>query len=66
MELHGDGEQQLCVIKAKIFITKSGVKMRTKPHLHQLIPVNGTTFSLVKTRENLKWPPIVNCKALGA
>ena len=65
-KLNGDGEIQLFVTKGKTYITRSGVKKRTKPRWLEPIPVNGTTFDLVKTWDTLQWPPTVNGKALGA
>ena len=44
-KLNGDGEQQLFVTKGKTYITRSGIKKRTKPRWLEPIPVNGTTFN---------------------
>ena len=61
-----DGMPQLRVIKGKTFTTRSGVKEETEPRWLEAVAVNGSTFDLVEGWEQLKLPPTVSGKTLGA
>ena len=53
-------------MKPWTFNTRSGVKEETEPRWLEPVPVNGTTFDLVDGWDQLKLPPTVNGKSLGA
>ena len=61
-----DGEPQLRVTKGKTYNTRGGVKEETDPRWLEAVAVDGTTFDLVENWDQLKLPPIVSGKTLGA
>ena len=61
-----DGEPQLRVTKGKTYNTRGGVKEETDPRWLEAVAVNGTTFNLVEEWNQLKLPPTVSGKSLGA
>ena len=61
-----DGEPQLRVTKGKTYNTRGGVKEETDPRWLEAVAVDGTTFDLVENWDQLKLPPTVSGKTLGA
>ena len=59
------GEPQLRVIKGKTFTTRSGVKEQTEPRWLEPVAVNGTTFDLVQSWDQITLPKTVSGKTLG-
>ena len=60
------GEPQLRVTKGKTYNTRGGVKEKTEPRwLEAAMAVDGTTFGLVESWDQLKPPPTVSGKTLG-
>ena len=63
---HDDGEPQLRVTKGKTYNTREGVKEETEPRWLEAVAVDGSTFDLVENWDQLKLPPTVSGKTLGA
>ena len=61
-----DGEPQLRVTKGKTYNTRGGVKEETEPRWLEAVAVDGSTFDLVESWDQLKLPPTVSGKTLGA
>ena len=61
-----DGEPQLRVTKGKTYNTRGGVKEETEPRWLEAVAVDGSTFDLVENWDQLKLPPTVSGKTLGA
>jgi len=61
-----DGEPQLRVTKGKTYNTRGGVKEETDPRWLEAVAVDGSTFGLVESWDQLKLPPTVTGKSLGA
>ena len=61
-----DGEPQLRVTKAKTHNTRGGVKEETDPRWLEAVAVDGGTFGLEKSWDQLKLPPTVSGESLGA
>ena len=61
-----DGEPQLRVTKGKTYNTRGGVKEETDPRWLEAVAVDGTTSDLVERWDQLKLPPTVSGKTLGA
>lgn len=60
-----DGEHQLRVTKGKTYNTRGGVKEETDPRWLEAVAVDGSTFDLVESWDQLKLPPTVSGKTLG-
>ena len=52
-----DGEPQLRVTKGKTYNTRGGVKEETDPRWLEAVAVDGSTFGLVESWDQLKLPP---------
>ena len=61
-----DGEPQLRVTKGKTYNTRGGVKETTDPRWLEAVAVDNSTFGLVEGWDQLKLPPTVSGKSLGA
>ena len=61
-----DGEPQLRVTKGKTYNTRGGVKEETDPRWLEAVAVDNSTFGLVENWDQLKLPPTVSGKTLGA
>jgi len=61
-----DGEPQLRVTKGKTYNTRGGVKEETDPRWLEAVAVDKSTFDLVENWDQLKLPPTVSGKTLGA
>ena len=60
-----DDEPQLRVTKGKTYNTRGGVKEETDPRWLEAVAVDGSTFDLVESWDQLKLPPTVSGKTLG-
>ena len=61
-----DGEPQLRVTKGKTYNTRGGVKEVTEQRWLEAVAVDGSTFDLVESWDQLKLPPTVSGKTLGS
>ena len=61
-----DGELQLRVTKGKTYNTRGEVKEETGPRWLEAVAVDNSTFGLVENWNQLKLPPTVSGKTLGA
>ena len=61
-----DDEHQLRVIKGKVYNTRGGVKEETDPRWLEAVAVDNSTFGLVENWDQLKLPPTISGKTLGA
>ena len=61
-----DGEPQLRVTKGKTYNTRGGVKEATDTRWLEAVAVDNSTFGLVENWDQLKLPPTVSGKTLGA
>ena len=61
-----DGELQLRVTKGKTYNTRGGVKEETEQRWLEPVAIDDRTFGLVEGWEQLKLPPTVSGKTLGA
>ena len=61
-----DGEPQLRITKGKTYNARGGVKEETEQRWLEAVAIDGSTFGLLEGWEQLKRPPSVSGKTLGA